>query len=66
MMITRLMLSLRKAAAFQEDAWSFGESTTSGVMGFARRRGFATTGDEMRLDNFSGVEGRTQIRRDAV
>lgn len=61
-MVTRLMLSLRKAAASQGDAWSFGEPTTGSVVGFARRRGFTTAGDEMRLGNFSGVDERAQSR----
>ena len=53
-MITRLLLSLRKANASQEGAaWSLGEITTHTTMRFAERRGGVTTRDEMPLDTFA-------------
>jgi len=61
-MIGRLMLSLKKAASSQKDAWSFGEPTTNMGMRFAERRGPDATGDEIHLGTFFvGREG-TQSR----
>jgi hypothetical protein len=54
-MITRLMLSLKKAAALQQDGWSFGEPTTYTGMRFAGRRGGVSTRDEIHLDNFAST-----------
>ena len=52
-MVTRLMLSLKKATT-QEDAWNFGEPT----MRFAEPRRVVTTRDEIPLDTFvSGSVG---------
>ena len=51
-MITRLMLSLKKAAT--QGAWNFGEPT----MRFAKPRHAVTTSDETRLDTMeSGFVG---------
>ena len=54
-MITRLMLSLKKATA-QQDAWSFGEPTLK----VTEPRRVAATRDEMRLDTFA--TGSTMAR----
>ena len=51
-MITRLLLSLKKAVASQEHGWSLGVPTTHTTMRFAGRRGGISTGDEIRLDTF--------------
>jgi len=54
-MITRLLLSLRKANASQEHGWSFGEPTTYSTMRFAEHRGGVATRDEIPLDTFVAV-----------
>ena len=53
-MITRIMLSLKKAAASQGDLWSLGDSTTAftGIM-FAGVRDRDAAGDEVQLENIS-------------
>jgi len=52
-MITRLLLSLKKANASQvRAAWSLGEITTHTTMRFAERRGGVATRDEIPLDTF--------------
>jgi len=57
-MITRLMLSLKKAGTSQEHEWSFGELSVHTTMGFAARRGGVATRDDIRLDTFaSTLEG---------
>ncbi|KAF9648233.1 hypothetical protein BDM02DRAFT_3261179 [Thelephora ganbajun] len=57
-MITRLMLSLRKANASQECGWSLGAPTAHTTMAFAERRGVTDAGDEVHLDTYaSGHEG---------
>ena len=61
-MITRLLLSLRKANASQEHGWSFGEPTTHSTMRFAGRRGDISTRDEIHLDTFASTHERTQSR----
>ncbi|KAF9644210.1 hypothetical protein BDM02DRAFT_3190815 [Thelephora ganbajun] len=53
-MITRLMLSLKKATVTREYAWSLGEPTLNTVMGFAERRGPANVKDEIPLDTYAG------------
>ena len=50
MMITRLLLSLKKAGASKEPGWSFGEPTTHTTMKFADRRGGAAMRNEIPLD----------------
>jgi len=50
-MITRLLLSLRKANALQEHGWSFGESTAHTIR-FVECRGGAMV-DAIYLDTFS-------------
>jgi hypothetical protein len=59
-MVTRLMLSLRKAALSQTPGWSLGEPTVHATMKFAERRGL-TTRDEMRLDTFASMQEGTQL-----
>ena len=49
-MITRLLLSLKKASASQEYGWNLGETTVHTTIRFAERRGGVSTGDEIRLD----------------
>jgi len=59
-MITRLLLSLKKAAASKEEhGWSFGEPTTHTTMRFAGRRGDATR-DEIHLDTFVSAQEGTE------
>jgi len=60
-MVTRLLLSLKKAGASQESAWSLGELTTTTV-GFAEHRGGATTNDEIILNTFASTDNGTQSR----
>ena len=60
-MITRLLLSLRKANDAQEYEWSLGESTTD-TMKFARHRGTLATNDEIRLDTFASTYEGAQSR----
>jgi hypothetical protein len=58
-MVTRLLLSLKKAAASQKHGWRFGEPTTYTTMRFAERRG-DSTGDEIPLDTFANTHEETQ------
>ena len=53
-MITRLLLSLRKATTSQEHAWSFGKPTIDTVM-FASHKGPVSTDDEIHLDTFANT-----------
>ena len=64
-MITRLLLSLRKANALQERGWSLGESTT---IRFVERRSGGAMVDAIYLDTFSSThEGaQSQERLDGV
>jgi len=57
-MITRLLLSLKKVGASQECGWSFGGPTTHTTMRFADRRlgGDVATGDEVALDTFVSTQ----------
>ena len=59
-MITRLLLSLKKAGASRGDGWSLGELTTYTTMRFADRRGGVATRDEIPLDIFMSTQERTQ------
>ena len=66
-MITRLLLSLRKAGASREDTWNLGQPTTHTTMRFAERRGGVSTGDEIRLDTFASTrEGSQSQEHDGV
>jgi len=58
-MITRLMLSLKKSATSQQNGWSFGEPTVHTTLRFARHR---SSGEEIRLDTFASTQARTQSR----
>jgi len=60
-MITRLLLSLKKAGSSKEDEWSFGGPTTDTTIRFAdcRLEGGLTIRDETSLDTFSGARERT-------
>jgi hypothetical protein len=59
-MVTRLMLSLKKAAASQK--WNFGEPTTHTTMRFAERRGSFSTRNVIHLDVFASMHEGTQSR----
>jgi len=59
-MITRLLLSLRKAGASREYGWNLGEPTAHTTMKFAERRGGVSTGDEICLDTFASTHEGTQ------
>jgi len=59
-MITRLLLSLKKANASEEHGWSFGEPTTHTTMKFAERRGGADTRDEVPLDTCASTQEGTR------
>lgn len=52
-MVTRIMISLKKAAASQDDLWSLGQPTSrfTGVM-FAGHHDGDTQGNGMTLDTF--------------
>ena len=58
-MITRLLLSLKKANASQEYGWNLGEPTVHTTMRFAERRGDVSR-DEMHLDTFASTHEETQ------
>ena len=59
-MITRLLLSLKKVNALHEHGWSLGEPTTHTTMGFAERRDGVATRDELHLDTFASTQEGTQ------
>ena len=61
-MITRLLLSLRKANASQEHGWSFGEPTTHTTIRFAEHRSGAAARDGVYLDTFASTHEGTQGR----
>jgi len=59
-MVTRLLLSLKKAVAnTQERGWNLGEPTTHTTMRFAERRG-VSRGDEIHLDTLLSTQEGTQ------
>ena len=58
-MITRLLLSLKKANASQEYAWNLGEPTAHAPMKFAERRGVSKR-DEIPLNAFASTQEGTQ------
>ena len=60
MMITRLLLSLKKANASLEQAWSLGEVPTHSTMNFAERPGGVATRDEIILGTFASKQEETQ------
>ena len=59
-MITRLLLSLKKANASKETTWNFGEPAAHTTMRFADRRGAVATRDEIRLDTFTITQEGTK------
>jgi len=59
-MVTRLLLSLKKAGASREHGWSLGEPTTHTTMKFADHRGGVATRDEIPLDTFASRQEGTQ------
>jgi len=65
-MITRLLLSLKEAAASQEQGWSLGELTAHATLRFADRRGDVITRDEISLDTFASTREGTQIQSDGA
>ena len=64
-MITRLLLSLKKASASQEYGWNLGEPTVHTTMRFAERRGVATR-DEICLDTLASTHEGAQSLDDNV
>ena len=59
-MITRLMLSLKKEVISQEPGWSLGEPSMHTTMKFAERRGEVSAREEICLDTFASVHEGTQ------
>ena len=59
-MITRLLLSLRKANASPEPGWSLRELTTHTTIRFAEHLGGVVTRDETRTDAFASTHEGTQ------
>ena len=59
-MITRLLLSLKKAAASQEDVWSFREPSEHTTMRFAECQGGVSRKDEIHLDIFVSTRESTR------
>ena len=57
-MITRLLLSLKKAGRASQEGWSLGEPTTHPGVRFAERRGDMTTRDEIDLVTFVSTHER--------
>jgi len=64
-MITRLLLSLKKASALEENRWTLGDPTTHTTMKFADRRlgGGVTSRDEIHLDTFSSTQEGTESEK---
>ena len=60
-MITRLLLSLKKATTSQEEAWNLGEPSVQ-TMRFAEHGVFFGTKDETRLDTFVSTYEEAQSR----
>lgn len=58
-MVTRLMISLKKATASRDEAWNLGEPTVHTTMRFAERRGGIATRDEINLDTFASTHEET-------
>jgi len=62
-MITRLLLSLRKASAAREHGWDFGGATTFTDMGFPEPRSSVSGRDDIRLDILTTKHEGTQSWR---
>ena len=61
-MITRIMLSLKKAAASQGDHWSFGESSTFTGVKIAGVRNHNTPGNVMILETLRSKDRQRGLR----
>lgn len=61
-MITRLLLSLKKASAWQENIWSIGVPTTNTSLRFAERREYATPGDSEICTSASAGTGHEGVQ----
>ena len=59
-MITRLLLSLRKANASQESGWCLGRLTTHTTIRFAENLGDVVTRDETRTYDYASTHEGTQ------
>ena len=59
-MVTRLLLSLKKAGASREHGWNLGEPTAHTTLKFADHRGSVFTRDEIPLDTFTSAPETTQ------
>jgi len=59
-MVTRLMLSLKKASVSQREAWTFGEPGLTSAVGFVGFRGIDDGRDELRLDTLKSGHERAQ------
>jgi len=61
-MITRLLLSLKKAGASEENRWTLGDLTTHTAIKFADRRlgGGVASRDEIHLVTFSSTQEGTE------
>ena len=60
-MITRSLLSLRKAAASKGQGWSFGELTAHSAIRFDGRRGVSTE-DGISLGTYASTHGGIQTQ----
>ena len=65
-MITRLMLSLRKTNVSQERGWRLGEPTTYTTIRFADHRDGTSMGDEIALGDLRARTGGLEIEPDGV
>lgn len=61
-MITRSLLSLRKAAASKGQGWSFGELTAHSAIRFDERRGGVSTEDGISLGTYASTHGGIQTQ----
>jgi len=59
-MITRLLLSLKKATVPNEQGWSLGDPTAHTYVGYAERRGRLFMGDGMRLETLASSDEGAQ------
>jgi len=61
-MITRSLLSLRKAAASKGQGWNLGELTAHSAIRFNERQGGVSTGDRISLNTYASTHEETQTR----
>jgi hypothetical protein len=64
-MITRLLLSIKKAAALQEDGWNLKQSIVY-TMRSADHEGSLGTRDEIRMNAFASTGTGVQVRSDGA